>query len=299
MGKQERSVRGIAQWLIHRAARAAPESLAARLEEEWLADLAARSSVMSRLRFAIGCCWATQVIAYEHQPSPLPVSGCIAGGKSLAAYADQDFGVFSPRLRTFFLVASLHGLLLYGLMTALSHTHGTAAPDPLQNREVKTRVVQQPPVQLPDPQLNRVPLEVRRPDSELRYETDPDSSVTTTLAPQPQTPPVTAPPSQLQPHTMSRVQGGPGAGFPRPDDFYPELARRLEEQGMVTVQVCVDAKGRLSSDPTTLQSGGSPRLDEGALKLARAGSGHYRPTLEDGRPVDSCYPLRIRFQLKN
>jgi TonB family protein len=73
----------------------------------------------------------------------------------------------------------------------------------------------------------------------------------------------------------------------------------LEEQGNVTVQVCVDGKGRLTSDPTTLQSAGSPRLDEGALKLARAGSGHYRATTEDGQPVNSCYPLRIRFELKN
>src|SRR5580658_8601159 len=105
------AAQGIAHWLIHRAARAAPESLSARLEEEWLADLAARSSAMSRLRFAIGCCWATQVITYEHQPSQVPVSGSVAAGKTLAAYADQNFGFSSPRSSTFFLVASLHALL--------------------------------------------------------------------------------------------------------------------------------------------------------------------------------------------
>jgi hypothetical protein len=36
-----------------------------------------------------------------------------------------------------------------------------------------------------------------------------------------------------------------------------------------------------------------------ALKLAKAGSGHYLATTEDGRPVNSCYPFRIRFQIKN
>ena len=50
---------------------------------------------------------------------------------------------------------------------------------------------------------------------------------------------------------------------------------------------------------TTFEGTGSARLDEGALKLARAGSGHYRATTEDGRPVNSCYPFRIRFQIKN
>jgi hypothetical protein len=41
------------------------------------------------------------------------------------------------------------------------------------------------------------------------------------------------------------------------------------------------------------------RLDEGALKLAKAGSGHYRTTTENGRPVSFCYPLNVRFQLRN
>jgi len=65
------------------------------------------------------------------------------------------------------------------------------------------------------------------------------------------------------------------------------------------VNVCVDEHGRLTSDPTTVQGTGYTQLDEGALKLARAGSGHYRASTLDGRPVKSCYPLRIRFQLKN
>jgi hypothetical protein len=73
----------------------------------------------------------------------------------------------------------------------------------------------------------------------------------------------------------------------------------LDEQGIGTVKVCMDAHGRLMSDPTILQGTGIPRLDEGALKLARAGSGHYRATTENGQPVDSCYAFRVRFQLRN
>jgi hypothetical protein len=55
----------------------------------------------------------------------------------------------------------------------------------------------------------------------------------------------------------------------------------------------------LASDPAIAQSSGSARLDEGALKLAKAGSGHYRSTTENGTPVSYCYPLRIRFELRN
>ena len=66
-----------------------------------------------------------------------------------------------------------------------------------------------------------------------------------------------------------------------------------------TFGLCIAGSGRLTSDPAIAQSSGSPRLDAGALALAKAGSGHYRPTTEDGRPVSSCFPLRIRFELRN
>ena len=46
------------------------------------------------------------------------------------------------------------------------------------------------------------------------------------------------------------------------------------------------------------KSSGFARLDAGALALAKAGSGAYRSTTENGQPVTSCYAFRIRFQLK-
>jgi TonB family protein len=95
-----------------------------------------------------------------------------------------------------------------------------------------------------------------------------------------------------------RVQGGPGSGFPNTDDYYPSIAKRLEEQGVTTVGVCVGADGRLTSVPTIAQTSGSSRLDDGALLLAKAGSGHYRAATEDGRPVNSCYSFRVRFALR-
>ncbi len=82
------------------------------------------------------------------------------------------------------------------------------------------------------------------------------------------------------------------------DWLNPQTARRLEEQGSVIVQVCVDPKGRLTSEPTMVQSSGNVRLDGGALILAKAGSGHYRATTEDGHPVSSCYSFRVLFTLR-
>lgn len=296
----QRNVESVPGWLIRHAARRAPESLSQRLEEEWLADLAARTSTLSRLRFAAGCCWATQVIAVEFQPSSVPVSSAAVAGKLLdadaypSAYTDRDAGYFSRRSGTLFIVLSLHGLLFYGLITTLSHIRGTAVPDPLQNLPVDDRRPHEPPPQVPQPQLDGVKIQVPKID-DYWQRPDPDTDVTTGVITEPLPPGTPVPP----PQAVQRVLGGPGAGFPDLDDFYPTQARIRDEQGIATVQVCVDPRGRLTADPTTLQSTGSSRLDEGALKLARAGSGHYRPSTENGQPVNSCYAFRVRFQLKS
>jgi len=281
------------QWLIHRAACRAPESLSQRLEEEWLADLGARTSAMSRLRQAIGCCWAAGVIALEYLPSRVPVASSGMEGKIVSAYVEPNFG-FSRRSTILFLVVSLHAVVFYGLLTSITVTHRIEPPIPFQ-----TRVIENPhPTPMPQPVtptlFHNPTLEVPRPIVDVPQDPDPDRDVSAHFDSEP-LPPVRPSP----PHEVKQVQGGPGAGFPNPDDFYPAPARFLGEQGIATVQVCVDAHGRLMSDPTTLQVTGSRRLDEGALKLARAGSGHYRPSTEDGQPVNSCYPFRIRFQLKN
>jgi hypothetical protein len=46
----------IAAARVRQAARCAPPPLAARLKEEWLADLAAQPAALARLSFALGCC---------------------------------------------------------------------------------------------------------------------------------------------------------------------------------------------------------------------------------------------------
>lgn len=201
----------------------------------------------------------------------------------------------SSRSGTLIVVVSLHAVLFYGLATTLSNIHATANPDPLQNRLLDNPRPPALPPQVPPPQMDNTRIETPFPEINVPDEIDTSQDVTSTVY---QTPSQPMPPS-VPSHVATQVQGGPGAGFPDPDDFYPSLARRLEEQGSATMRVCVDTKGRLTSDPTVLQSTGSVHLDEGALKLARAGSGHYRASTEDGQPVNSCYPFRIRFQLRN
>jgi protein TonB len=295
---ETRSIDGLSRRLIHGAARHAPDSLSERLEEEWLADLASRPTGLSRLRFAIGCCWATRVIAYEARLALAPAASSVTGAKVLAAFGHFNWGNLSRRSSTLLLILSLHIALFYVVMTSISHTRGIPIRSPLQNSPIDNpRPKDLPPV-LTNPDFSKPRFDIPKPLVDIPAEPDPNDGVIAKVADD--APPVTSPPlAQSAPHAVSKVQGGPGAGFPNVDDYYPPSAIRAEEYGTVIVQVCVDPKGRLTSEPVTLQGSGSSRLDEGALKLAKAGSGHYRASTEDGRPVDSCYAFRVRFQLRH
>jgi periplasmic protein TonB len=249
---------------------------------------------MSRLLFGLGCCWATNTIARERRALELSASGAATGSKSMTVSAHPDLTFLSRRTTALVIIIALHGAVIYAFATGL----GQRLIEPLQAplkvdflREPATRAL--PP---PLPKLNLTPLRTVDPGPIPHIsvtEPGPDT-IQTQLQPAVTEP--ARPPSSPVP--AKRVTGGPGKGFPNSDDYYPPAARRLGEQGSTAVQVCVDVNGRLTAEPQVVQSSGSARLDEGAIKLATAGSGHYRPTTEDGAPVSSCYGYRIRFNLR-
>lgn len=80
--------------------------------------------------------------------------------------------------------------------------------------------------------------------------------------------------------------------MPPPD--YPPLSRERGEQGVVMLQLAVDASGRLG-EVSVLQSSGFSRLD----KAARAAVQRWRfqPAIENGQPVAAQLTLPVRFAL--
>jgi TonB family protein len=284
---------GLARWLVQQAARSAPDSLSERLEEEWLADLEARNGLAARLRFGVGCCWATRVIAYEHAAASVPAAASTTGSKTMTAYVQQDDPFFSRRTVTVLAILGLHVAIIYAFATGLGS---------------KVIHVFEPPfdyVSLPDVQTNHVPpplppaqtTDYRKIDipevPDFNVPVDTDSILQVTQVPVP--PALYTPPTVTK--TVARVVGGPGKGFPNTEDFYPAADARLGHEGVVTVNTCVDERGRLAANPTVVKSSGTGSLDEGALRLAKAGSGHYRPSTEDGHPVSACYDYRIAFRM--
>jgi outer membrane biosynthesis protein TonB len=152
------------------------------------------------------------------------------------------------------------------------------------------------PPPLPDlPEFQTQDLEIDHLVTVPKFDviTTPDN-----VAPQEQPQIVPAVTTVTQPTVVNRVMGGPGKNFPNTDDYYPASMIRLGVTGSTTVRVCTDDRGRLTGDPTLVQTSGFAGLDQGALKLARAGSGHYRASTEDGRAVSSCYPFRVTFAMR-
>jgi TonB family protein len=284
----------LAQRLIRRAARTAPPALAERLNEEWSADLAARSGACARLRLAIGCWWALGVIARDFAVPQVATSSTGGGIRTRLGGLHYDLPLLSRRTVTFLTIAGVHVLLIYAFTSGLAQ-HVVQIVPQLTRGVVLEELTPQRPVP-PPPTIDVKPL-TDRIEPEVLAPPSFEFPAQTSTGPEIRTGPEVIDTPPQPPPVLHRLLGGPGKGFPNTDDFYPAASRRLTETGATTVQVCVDSQGRLAGDPVITQSSGIVRLDDGALKLARAGSGHYRPTTENGQPVSSCYPYRIRFRL--
>ena len=211
----------------------------------------------------------------------------------MAAYV-HDSQFFTRRTIVLFTIVALHVLIAYALASGLARRAIELVAPPLQTSVVEEVVKRDEPPPPPPPQMERPPVEVPPPDVniEVPVETQSTAIVDTTDKPVTKAPP---PPAR----SVVRTPGGPGKNFPATEDYYPSASKRLGETGTATVHVCTDAKGKLTEEPTVTESSGTARLDEGAVKLAKAGSGRYKPATEDGNPINACFGFKIKFQLTN
>lgn len=285
---------GIAQRLIRHAAHHAPPPLAERLEEEWLADLATRHGQLSRALFGLGCCWATHVIAKEHCALGVSAATAATGSTTMTTQVRPHLTFLPPRTTVLIAIVALHVAIIYAFATGLEHRlierlQGPMIADVLRDAPTARTPPPPPKFDLSRPKIDRIP------EPEVPVDVDRGDTIHDVEIPLPPTP---LPPQRPAPPQVKRVLGGPGKGFPSTEDYYPPASIRLGEQGSAAIQVCVDPSGRLTSEPQLMKSSGISRLDEGAIRLAKAGSGHYRATTENGTPVSSCYGYLIRFDLK-
>jgi periplasmic protein TonB len=212
----------------------------------------------------------------------------------MAAYA-QDTQLLTRRSVVFLVIVALHSLIVGAFATGLARKAIDLIAPPIQADVVQEVEKKDEPPPPPPPQLERPPVEVPPPDVtiDLPAEAPPTAILDTTdkhiVAPPPQPAPV---------HHAVVTLPKMGKGFPNTEDYYPSASQRLGESGAANVKACVGTNGRLTSAPTIDKSSGSSRLDEGALRLAKAGDGKYSPATEDGKPIEYCFVFKVTFQLK-
>jgi protein TonB len=210
----------------------------------------------------------------------------------MAAYA-HDTNFFSRRVVVLLVIIVFHILLGYLLATGLGAQIIQVVAAPLQTdiiEEVQQRDEPPPP---PPPEFERPPVEVPPPEVAIDIPVDTQQSTAITDVtdkPVPMAPPPPPPPRNV-------VHAKMGKNFPNSEDYYPAAAKRLGEEGAPTVKVCVAPTGKLSEEPSIAQSSGNARLDEGAVKLAKAG--RYVGGSIDGQPTTDCFQFRVKFELKN
>ncbi len=209
----------------------------------------------------------------------------------MAAYA-HDTSFFSRRAIVLMVIIGFHILLGYLLATGLGAQIIQVVAPPIQTdiiEEVQQRDEPPPP---PPPEFERPPVEV--PPPEVAIDIPVDTAQSTAITDVTDKPVPKAPPP---PPPRKVVHAKMGKRFPNSEDYYPAASKRLGEEGAITVKVCVGPNGRLTEDPVVTQSSGSARLDEGALRLAKAG--RYVAGTVDGQPTTDCFPFRVKFELRN
>jgi protein TonB len=227
--------------------------------------------------------------------------------------------VYVPRRRLHPLavlgIVGLHVLALWGLSRIIkvrellleapplivSLVLAPSAPTPvLPTPVLPVPRVPTPPVPLPPvavPVLQQAPASLPAP-SVVAAEPQPARPAAITapavvfVAPSPPVPPPPlpppAPPRQLASSALQYLEA--------PAPVFPRLSKRNGESGRVIVRAFVEAAGGAPRSVQVAQSSGYPRLDEAALAAVQ--KARFKPTTENGQPVEGWALIPIDFELE-
>jgi protein TonB len=211
----------------------------------------------------------------------------------MAAYVQQNN---SRRMSVLAGIVVFHVLLGYGLVSGLARKVVEVIAPPLETDLIEELAQEDKPPPPPPPQMERPPVEVPPPEVSIDIPMDaPPTTAITNVTDRPMPPaPPPPPPAPAGPTVKAKIDA---RRFPSSEDYYPASAKRLGQQGSPAVRVCVGPNGRLVGEPTISGSSGIESLDQGAIKLAKAG--RYIAAQTNGQPVEDCFSFRVKFELKD
>jgi len=207
----------------------------------------------------------------------------------MSAYV-QDTQFFTRRTIVLFAIIALHVFLAWVLATGLASRAIQMVAPPIQTQIVQQTKQQLKPPPPPPPQLQKQQVEIPPPVVNIQIPQAAQTHAITVVKRVVRAAPAPAPEHVTPLRAIAR-------DFPSTDEYYPDASRRLGEQGTAFVKLCIGAGGRLVGDPQIQRSSGSSRLDQAAVRYARATSGHFEPETRNGAAVTVCTALPIKFQL--
>ena len=213
------------------------------------------------------------------------------------AYADQKMS--GNRLAALIVVAILHIIVGYALVTGLAYSAFQKVKERVETFDVKEeKPPEEPPPPPPDQPLPPPPIVAPPPMVNISRIAPQMETVTTPPPPAPVF--TTAAPAPPPPPAPSQARGarpkGQGSWAARIQDNYPSAALRKEIEGTVGVRVTIGPDGRVSGCSVS-GSSGSGDLDsaacDGMTRYAR-----FEPALDaGGNPTTGSFSTRIVYKI--
>ena len=212
------------------------------------------------------------------------------------AYADQQMS--GNKIAAFIIVAILHVILGYALVTGLAYDVVKKAVQRVTTVDIKEEVKKE---ELPPPKKLDLPPPppAIAPPPKMTI-TAPVQTITTVTQAPPPPPPVALPPPPSAPPpprfspTKATPRGNPSSWANSND--YPSRALREEREGVTRFRVTVGADGRITGCSVTGSSGHSD-LDEATCSLVTR-RGRFNPAKDgEGQPTTDSWSSAVRWQI--
>lgn len=210
------------------------------------------------------------------------------------AYADQEMS--GNRIASFVVVALLHVLVGYALVTGLAYEAVQQVVKKVTTVDIKKDEPKKEPP--PPPKKAATPPPIVAPPPKINVNVTPPP-VQTVVTPPPAAPvvPIIAPPAPVP--AAPRVQprqptpkGNP-ANWATTND-YPTRALREEREGTTGFRVTVGPDGRVTGCSVT-SSSGSPDLDDATCQNVTRRARFNPATDGEGQPTSGSYANRVRW----
>ncbi len=213
------------------------------------------------------------------------------------AYADQQMS--GNRITALIVVAIIHVVLVYALVTGLAYEGAAKLIKKVTAIDIKEEVKKDEPP--PPPKKITAPPPPVAPPVRINVSVAPPQ-ITTVLTPPPPAPiilapapsaPAAPPPPRIQPKGPT-PKGNPGSWANSND--YPSRALREEQEGITRFRVSVGSDGRVASCDVT-GSSGSSELDAATCSLITR-RGRFNPATDgEGQPISSSWSSSVRWQI--